>query len=149
MEIALVHPEIPGNTGNIGRSCVATMSKLHLVKPLGFSIEDRWLKRAGLDYWQYIDLEVHESLEHFLTSVNHDRLILFSRFAQKSYWDAPYKQDSILVFGSETKGLPEFFKDRFQDQQYLVPVPGKVRSLNLATCAGIALYEGIRQISKL
>ncbi|MEZ4704568.1 MAG: tRNA (cytidine(34)-2'-O)-methyltransferase [Bdellovibrionota bacterium] len=149
MEIALIHPEIPGNTGNIGRSCVATNTRLHLVRPLGFSIEDRWLKRAGLDYWQHIDLQVHEKLEDFLDAIDPSKMILFSRFATKNFWEAPYDASSILVFGSETQGLPHLMHQNYQEQLYVVPVPGKVRSLNLATCAGIALYEGIRQISSL
>lgn len=148
MDIVLVYPDIPFNTGNVARTCVATESTLHLIEPLGFSIEDRWLKRAGLDYWKDAKVVTHKNMDAFLSSdVGQKKLFLYSRFAEKLYWEANYTQDAVLVFGSETKGLPDEIKERFKDQLYRIPTPGPVRSLNLSTSVGIVLFEAIRQCS--
>ncbi|MCC7460756.1 MAG: tRNA (cytidine(34)-2'-O)-methyltransferase [Proteobacteria bacterium] len=146
MDIVLVHPDIPFNTGNVARTCISTDITLHLIKPLGFSIEDKDVKRAGLDYWKDVKLQVHESWEEFLASETGQKpLFLFSRFAQNLYWDAKFPKDAVLVFGSETNGLPQAIKDQFPNQQYRIPTPGPVRSLNLSTSVGIVLFEALRQ----
>lgn len=146
MDIVLVHPDIPFNTGNVARTCIATDITLHLIEPLGFSIDDKAVKRAGLDYWKDVKLQVHKSWEAFLDSpIGQKPLFLFSRFAEKLYWDATFTKDAVLIFGSETEGLPQALKDRYPNQQYRIPTPGPVRSLNLSTSVGIVLFEAIRQ----
>lgn len=146
MDIVLVHPDIPFNTGNVARTCIATDITLHLIEPLGFSIADKDVKRAGLDYWKDVKLQVHKSWKDFLNSPTGKKdLFLFSRFAEKLYWDAQYTQDSVLVFGSETKGLPDEIKQSLSNQLYRIPTPGPVRSLNLSTSVGIVLFEALRQ----
>lgn len=145
MDVVLVHPVIPWNTGNVGRTCVSTNTKLHLVGPLGFELDDTKLKRAGLDYWPHLDLELHENIDAF-ERVTQDRpKYLFSRFATKPYWDVDFPQDAMLIFGSETQGLPQAYKEKYQDNLLVIPTPGKVRSLNLSTSVGIVLFEAIRQ----
>lgn len=150
MDIVLVHPDIPQNTGNVARTCVATNTTLHLIEPLGFSIEDRWLKRAGLDYWKDVKIVTHKSTDDFFASpMGQKKLFLFSRFATKLYWEGSYTEESVLVFGSETQGLPTEIKERFKEHLYRIPTPGPVRSLNLSTSVGIVLFEAIRQTSVL
>ena len=149
MHVVLIHPDIPQNTGNIGRTCVATGTRLHLVGPMGFSLDDKFLKRSGLDYWKDLDLTVHGSVREFLGSaVGQGRLFLFSRFARKSFWEASYPEDAVLVFGSETEGLPPALKKRFSSRLFRIPTVGRVRSLNLSTAAGIVLFEALRQHGK-
>lgn len=146
MDIVLVHPDIPFNTGNVARTCIATDITLHLIEPLGFSIDDKAVKRAGLDYWKDVKLEVHASWDAFLASKTGKKpLFLFSRFAEKLYWDAKFTKDAVLVFGSETEGLPQNIKDSLPNQQFRIPTPGPVRSLNLSTSVGIVLFEALRQ----
>ncbi|MCB1197886.1 MAG: tRNA (cytidine(34)-2'-O)-methyltransferase [Deltaproteobacteria bacterium] len=145
MDVVLIHPTIPWNTGNIGRSCVSTDTHLHLVAPLGFELSDTQLKRAGLDYWPHLTYTVHDSLEKFLQAFPDRPKFLFSRFAEKLYWDVSYPTDAMLIFGSETDGLPDDFKARFSESLYRIPTPGKVRSLNLSTSVGIVLFEALRQ----
>ncbi|MCI5071830.1 tRNA (cytidine(34)-2'-O)-methyltransferase [bacterium] len=149
LEVALVHPQIPWNTGNVGRTCVATQTKLHLVKPLGFDLDDKKMKRAGLDYWPNLDLQVHANLEDFQNYLeqNNRRPILFSRFATQSYLDFDYTNKDVLIFGSETKGLPDEFKQQHPTLLANIPTPGQVRSLNLSTSMAIALFEARRQIT--
>lgn len=149
LEIALIHPDIPWNTGNVARTCVATQTTLHLVKPLGFDLDDKKMKRAGLDYWPNLSLQVHESLDAFeqIMLDQEKQMVLFSRFAQKSYLEFEYSQKSVLVFGSETSGLPAGFKDKHTAFLANIPTPGQVRSLNLSTSAAIALFEARRQLS--
>lgn len=146
MDIVLVQPEIPWNTGNIGRTCVATQSHLHLIEPLGFSMDDKHVKRAGLDYWEFLEFTIYSSLEEFLTTHKDRLMFLFSRFATKLHWDATYTPNAMLIFGSETKGLPQEFKDQNKENLYRIPTPGKVRSLNLSTSVGVVLFEAIRQL---
>jgi len=146
MDVVLVEPDIPWNTGNIGRTCVAANVRLHIVGPTGFSMDDRQMKRAGLDYWKDLDLHVYASLDKFLKSdLVQQPVFLFSRFAKKLYWDASFAKDSVLVFGSETAGLPDRVKELNKEEIYRIPTPGKVRSLNLSTSVGIVLFEALRQ----
>ena len=146
VNIVLVEPEIPPNTGNIARLCAATCSTLHLVRPLGFRTDDRALKRAGLDYWQYVDVVYHENLKAFLEKVARKRLILFSKKAQRPYVDAPFEDGSYLLFGKETLGLPDALLKEMAGQCFRIPMWGKTRSLNLSTAVGIVVYEAYRQL---
>ena len=144
--IVLVRPEIPQNTGSIARLVAATRSRLHLIEPLGFSLEDRYLKRAGLDYWPLVDLCVYPGWERFALEHPDEPFKYFSARAAQSYLDTRYTRGDWLVFGSETKGLgAEFLGDR-SEATFNIPIfePG-VRSLNLANAVSIVLYEGIRQ----
>lgn len=145
--IVLVEPEIPPNTGNIARTCAVTGNKLHLVKPLGFSIDDKHLKRAGLDYWQHVQLQVHESLQAFLEDCADKRLFLASTKAKKRYTDVAYQDGDFLVFGKETKGLPEEWIRQNPDRAIRIPMGegAALRSLNLSNSAAIVLYEALRQ----
>ncbi len=146
MEIVLVEPEIPQNTGNISRTCALTRTPLHLVKPLGFSIEDRYLKRAGLDYWDYVDIKVWDSFEELHASYKDRRFILATTKAAKSYHEVDYQGDDMLVFGKETKGLPEKILNAFPDTQVRIPMLDIGRSLNLSNSAAVILFEGLRQM---
>jgi len=145
----LVHPEIHWNTGNAGRSCLAAGAQLHLVKPLGFSLDDREVKRAGLDYWEHVDPKVWDSWQDFerqLPSLGEP--YFFSTKGRQSYWDAPLgsARDLVLVFGRETGGLPPSIHERYADRFLTMPMhSAHVRSLNLSTAVGIALYEVLRQ----
>jgi len=144
--VVLHEPEIPQNTGNIGRLCVGTTCKLHLIKPLGFQLEDRYMKRAGLDYWQHLDWTVHEDFDRFLAQETPGRLFLFTKKASRSYWDITYREGDYLVFGKETVGLPEYLLGQFPDQCCQIPMTGPTRSINLANSVAVAVYEGIRQL---
>lgn len=144
--IVLVEPEIPPNTGSIARLCGATNSVLHLVHPLGFSTDDKHLKRAGLDYWKYVDIRYWNSFEEFLGAQEETKLYFFTTKTEKSYIDAPYKAGDFLVFGKETKGLPKETLNLYADRCFTLPmVNPNIRSLNLAMTAGIVLYEAIRK----
>ncbi len=143
--VVLVNPQIPPNTGNIGRLCVNTGARLHLIKPLGFDISDKAVKRAGLDYWHKLDLKVWESLEEFVTNVDLNRCYFATTKATRYYFDVEYKPGDFLIFGSETKGLPiELMQKRWQNA-ITIPMSKEGRSLNLAVSVGIILYEAIRQ----
>ncbi len=149
-KIVLVAPEIPGNTGSIGRTCVALDLELILIKPLAFDIDEKAVRRAGLDYWKYVNLKIFESWEDFIAKENpsNDQLFLFSRFATKPLFHAELKKDCYLVFGSETKGLDSKIKDQFKNQLVTLPMNSEhIRSLNLANAATAAAYEALRQIS--
>lgn len=145
--IVLIEPEIPNNTGNIGRLTLASGSTLHLVKPYGFEITDARLKRAGLDYWQHIDLIEYDSVEDFF-AINADKeFALFSSHGTKSIWDIPYTENMFLVFGKESVGLASEITDLFPDKLYKIPLfSDKIRSLNLGNSVGIAVFEGLRQL---
>jgi len=143
--IVLVEPEIPPNTGNIGRICVNTGSTLHLVKPLGFDIDDRAIKRAGLDYWHKLDLVVWESLEEFLAATPGERYHLATTKSHRPYFEASFNPGDYLLFGSETQGLPDELLHRLRERTITIPMSEEGRSLNLAVSVGIVLYEGIRQ----
>lgn len=145
--IVLVEPEIPPNTGSIARLCGATNTVLHLVHPLGFSTDDRYLKRAGLDYWKYVEIVHWENLECFLASHELSKLHFFSKKSTKSYLEGSYKEEDFLIFGKETKGLPPFITSNFPSHCYQVPMNNpNIRSLNLAMTCGIVLYEAKRQL---
>jgi len=144
--IVLVAPEIPPNTGSIGRLCAATGCRLHLIRPLGFSLEDRYLKRAGLDYWPYVDLEVHDSWGAFRERYPLLKLHLFSARASRSFWEARYLPGDALVFGSESRGLPRALLAEYAADTYVIPIwHPRVRSLNLSNAVSIVLYEALRQ----
>ena len=146
LSVVLVEPQIPPNTGSVARLCAATDSTLHLIEPLGFEIDDQELNRAGLDYWNRVDLWTHPSWRAFRDAIVRDRCLYFSTRGKKSYLDAPYSPNSVLVFGNETQGLPERVREKHQDRLFQIPMTGTVRSLNLATSVGIVLYEAIRQL---
>jgi tRNA (cytidine/uridine-2'-O-)-methyltransferase len=143
--VVLIEPEIPPNTGNIGRLCLATGSTLHLVKPLGFSIDDRELRRAGLDYWKDVDVRLWDSLEELQraqkTAV---QLFFLTTKSDRAYYDVCFQPGDFLVFGRETKGLPEALLAAHQEQLLTIPIQG-ARSLNLATAVAIVLFEAMRQ----
>lgn len=146
--VVLYEPEIPQNTGNIGRTCVGTCSSLHLVGQLGFELSDRQLKRAGLDYWQHLDWHHHEHWQSFLSQVeNPDRLFFLSKKASRSIYEVQFRRGDWLVFGCETKGLPETILEKFSAQTYKIPFPGQVRSFNLANAVAMILGEGLRQLT--
>lgn len=145
MHIVLVEPEIPGNTGSIARVCAGTDTTLHLVGRLGFSLEDRYLKRAGLDYWPSVRLRLHDSLDSVLAEHAGSGWWFLSTHATRLYTDVRYGSDDLLVFGCETRGLPEDVRDRFADRLVRIPVNTNIRSLNLANAASIVLFEALRQ----
>ncbi len=146
LSIALIEPQIPPNTGNIARLCAATDTALHLIGPLGFSVEDDELRRAGLDYWSAVDLWMHPDWRAFRSAVSRDRCLYFSAHGHRSYLEAPYTPNAVLVFGNETDGMPERIREKHAEQIYRIPMRGAVRSLNLATAAGIVLYEALRRV---
>lgn len=144
LHIVLVEPEIPPNTGNVARLCAATGCALHLVQPLGFSIDDRELKRAGLDYWHAIDVVLHPSLDAFLEQTAERTRWFFSARAQRPYAQAPFAVGDVLVFGRETKGLPGDLLERESEHALRIPMrEGAVRSINLATAVGIVAYAAL------
>ncbi len=149
LHIALWEPEIPPNTGNIARLCAATGCPLHLIGRLGFRIDEKSLRRAGLDYWDSVDLHCHDALrdfENFLAGQN-ARLFCLSAHAGTPYTAIPFRRGDALLFGAETRGLPPEVIERYSAHSFTIPMlSGKVRSLNLATAAGIVLYEGLRQL---
>lgn len=145
MHIVLYQPEIPQNTGNIARTCAATGSTLHLIRPLGFSLADKYLKRAGLDYWHMMEYHVHESFEELLALYPDARMHFLSTKAPKGYTEARYGQSDFLVFGCETRGLPESLLSRVYDRCVRIPMVPGARSLNLSNSVAIVLYEALRQ----
>ena len=143
--VVLVEPEIPPNTGNIGRLCLATGATLHLIKPLGFSIDDRELKRAGLDYWKEVDVRLWDSLDALRQTLDsNSRFFFFTTKSDRAFWDVAFEPGDFLVFGRETKGLPEPLLAAHAGQLLTIPMRG-TRSLNLATAVGIVLFEAMRQ----
>jgi len=146
LHVVLVEPEIPPNTGNIGRLCLATGAHLHLVKPLGFSIDDKTLKRAGLDYWKDVTVTVWESLADLQAAQPAAaRFFFLTTKSTRAYWDARFFDGDFLVFGRETKGLPEPLLEANAERCLTIPMTPQTRSLNLATSVGIVLYEAVRQ----
>ncbi len=145
--IVLVEPEIPANTGNISRTCALTDTKLHLVEPLGFSISDRMLKRAGLDYWDYLNVEVHKSLNVFMNKHGSKTLYLATTHGINRYTDVSFEPGSYILFGRETRGLPKELIDAHMDRTIRVPMGDNpnLRSLNLSNTVAIVLYEALRQ----
>ena len=149
LHVVLVEPEIPPNTGNIGRLCLATDTRLHLVGPLGFSLEERDLKRAGLDYWPRVDLCCWQDFESLRKAAAEDsRFFFLTTKSDTPYWSTEFRDDDYLVFGSESRGLPESLLAENGDHNLTIPQTEKVRSLNLATAVGIVLYEARRQLSR-
>ncbi|MCH2175496.1 MAG: tRNA (cytidine(34)-2'-O)-methyltransferase [Lentisphaeria bacterium] len=147
-KIVLFQPEIPHNTGAIGRICVNLGVPLHLIKPLGFSLNEHSVKRAGLDYWPYLDLHIHENWEDFLDQEEPKRLFFSSTRGKKTVFEMLFENGDYLVFGRETSGLPEDFYTIYKENLFLLPMPGEhARSLNLATAAAVVAYEAYRQIS--
>jgi tRNA (cytidine/uridine-2'-O-)-methyltransferase len=152
LHVVLFSPEIPQNTGNIGRMCALTRSRLHLIHPLGFRVTDRNLRRAGMDYWHALDVHEHADWESFLKSpVRPQRLWLFTTKTSQSFWTARYADEDGLVFGNEGHGAPEWLHDQIgAEQRVTIPHANpELRSLNLSTAAGIATYEAIRQLGTL
>ncbi|MCB9734417.1 MAG: tRNA (cytidine(34)-2'-O)-methyltransferase [Deltaproteobacteria bacterium] len=145
MHVVLVEPLIPQNTGSIARLCAGTNTFLHLVGKLGFSLEDRYLKRAGLDYWPSVKLELHESWDALVEKYDPQALALFSTHATRFYTEFETPADGWLVFGQETTGLPVALRERYAEHLYKIPITGDIRSLNLANSVSIALYEGLRR----
>jgi len=147
LHIALICPRIPPNTGNIARLCAATDTSLHLIEPLGFSVQDADLKRAGLDYWESVDVWVHPDWREFREAIARHRCLYFSAKAERPLTDADFRSNSVLVFGNETDGMPDRILEKHPEQCFTIPMQsGKVRSLNLATAAGIVLYEALRSL---
>ncbi|MGI6681286.1 MAG: tRNA (cytidine(34)-2'-O)-methyltransferase [Bdellovibrionota bacterium] len=149
MNVVLVNPQIPQNTGSISRTCGATKTKLRLVGKIGFDISDKAVRRAGLDYWPYVDIKTHETWEDYVLENKDSKLWLISKFGTREYWDANFSKDDSLVFGSETKGLGKEFLSKYDEAQILrIPMSCEhVRSLNLSNAVSIVLYESLRQIS--
>ena len=149
MQVVLYQPEIPPNTGSVARLCAATLTPLHLIEPLGFKIDDKHLKRAGLDYWEFVDLRVHKSWNHFIQAAAPLSLWFFSKRATKSYTATSYSEEDFLVFGPETRGLPQEMLQAYAERALRIPMLGAgVRSLNLSNAVSIVLYEGLRQLGK-
>ena len=145
LNIVLVEPEIPMNTGNIARTCAATRSALHLVRPLGFDISDRAVKRAGLDYWPMVELKVYDSLDHFFSVNPSPDLWLATTKAPRDYTGAAFRDGCWLMFGKETAGLPEALRERWRDRCVRIPMRPDARSLNLANSVAVLAYEALRQ----
>jgi tRNA (cytidine/uridine-2'-O-)-methyltransferase len=148
--VVLVHPEIPNNTGNIGRLCLGSGAKLHLIKPLGFELDNTRLKRAGLDYWPHLNLCIYENFDAFLKENNSPKMAFLSSHSKKVYTQIPFETDLFLVFGKESSGLDNNLLTSYKNQTYTIPMySDKIRSLNLANAVGIVLYEGLRQCQSL
>ena len=148
LHIVFVEPEIPGNTGNIARTCAATGAHLHLVKPLGFDIDEKAVSRAGLDYWPYVNLTVYESLDEFLSKNTNRRMFLATTKGGQRYTDVEYSDDDMILFGRETAGLPRDFIEQNSSMAIRIPMSKetRLRSLNLANSANIILFEALRQL---
>ena len=143
--IVLVEPEIPQNTGNIARTCAATGCRLHLVRPLGFEVSDKYLKRAGLDYWHFVDIAYYDGIEEVFAAYPQARFYFFSTKAARTHSDVRYREGDFLVFGKETAGLPEPLLAEHYGQCVRIPMRGDIRSLNLANSVAVAVYEAWRQ----
>ncbi len=144
--VVLVHPEVHWNTGNIGRTCLGAGACLHLIKPLGFSLDDRKVKRAGLDYWHRVTLRVWEEYEVFEKEMapRPEEAAVFAKGADRSFREMVLPERGFLIFGSETRGLPDAVLDRYPEGRYHIPIAGEIRCLNLSTAVGIAVYESLR-----
>ena len=145
LNIVLVEPEIPANTGNIARTCAATGSVLHLIKPLGFDISDKAVKRAGLDYWHLVDVRVYENLDEFFQKTGAENIWLLSTKAPRAYTEADLSGDCWLFFGKETRGLPEPFLAEHYDRCLRIPIRSEARSLNLSNSVAVVVFEALRQ----
>lgn len=150
LHIVLYEPEIPANTGNIARTCLATNSSLHLIHPLGFSTDNKMLKRAGLDYWQHVDVYEYESIEHLYETHPKGQFFYIEDYGNKTYVDYDFtttKEEIFLVFGRETSGIPPSLLKKHKERCLRLPMSGKVRSLNLSNTVAIVLYEVLRQLN--
>ena len=145
LNIVMVEPEIPANTGNVARTCAATGARLHLVKPLGFSVDDKHLKRAGLDYWDLLDITYYENLDDFFEKTKGGKYYYFSTKAQKRHSDIQYEDNCYIVFGKETRGLPEHLLMNNYETTVRIPMIEEARSLNLSNPVAVVLYEALRQ----
>lgn len=147
LNIVLIEPEIPNNTGNIGRLALASGSALHLVKPFGFELTDSRLKRAGLDYWQHLEVKYYDNTEAFFSQNIHAKMVFLSSHANKTHWDIPFEDNMFLVFGKESVGLQKSLTEKHKDQLYKIPLYSEhIRSLNLANAVSIVTYEGLKHI---
>ncbi|MEN3322658.1 tRNA (cytidine(34)-2'-O)-methyltransferase [Mariniflexile soesokkakense] len=147
LNIVLIEPEIPNNTGNIGRLTLASGSTLHLVKPFGFEIDDTRLKRAGLDYWKHVSIIYYENIEEFFKKNKNANMVFLSSHGTKNHWDIPFEDNLFLIFGKESVGLPKSIIDEHSNKLYKIPLYSEhVRSLNLANAVGIVVYEGLKQL---
>ncbi len=146
LHVALIEPRIPGNTGNIARLCAAAGAPLHLIEPLGFSLDEREVRRAGLDYWDKVDLWVHSDWFAFRDAMARPRCLYFSANATRDLAEAPFAWNSVLIFGNETDGMPARILEKHPDRCFRIPMPGDVRSLNLANAVSVVLYEGLRRV---
>jgi tRNA (cytidine/uridine-2'-O-)-methyltransferase len=147
LNIVLVEPEIPNNTGNIGRLSLAAGANLHLVKPFGFELNDSRVKRAGLDYWKHISLTIYESIDDFYLKNQNKNMVYFSSHASKEYWNVTYQDDLFLIFGKESKGLPKELIKLNSENTYKIPLFSEhIRSINLANAVSIVVYEGIKSM---
>lgn len=148
LNIVLIEPEIPNNTGNIGRLALASGSNLHLVKPFGFELSDKRLKRAGLDYWQHLNVIYYENTEAFFAKNKDEKMVFLSSHGTKHHWDIQYEDDLFLIFGKESVGLPKELIQSQSEHLFKIPLYSKeIRSLNLANAVAICVYEGLRQLS--
>lgn len=145
MNIVLLEPEMPANTGNIGRTCVATGTRLHLIEPMGFRINDKMLKRAGLDYWEHLDVIVYDSYRDFLEKNPDARIYMATTKARQIYTEAAYDKDAYIMFGRESAGIPEEILVEHQSDCIRIPMNESIRSLNLSNSVAIVLYEALRQ----
>lgn len=145
MNIVLLEPEIPANTGNIGRTCVATGAKLHLIEPLGFKLGEKEIKRAGLDYWDKLDVTVYQNFEEFLEKNPNAKLYMATTKATHVYSDVKYDENAYIMFGKESKGIPEEILLQYKETSIRIPMIGEIRSLNLSNSVAIVLYEALRQ----
>lgn len=147
LHIVLIEPEIPNNTGNIGRLALGSGSHLHLVKPFGFEIDDKRLKRAGLDYWQHLQVTYYENIEAFFLLNKDKNMVFLSSHGTKNHWDIPFEDNMYLIFGKESVGLPKSITHQNLDNLYKIPLFSEhIRSLNLANAVSIVVYEGIKHI---
>ncbi len=146
LNIVLCCPDIPQNTGNIARLCVGVGARLHLVKPFGFTLSDKKLKRAGLDYWDNLDCIIYDSIEDFFEKNSNINFYIATTKAEFTHYEVKYKEDDFLIFGSETSGFPLYYLDKYFDRCINIPMKSTIRSLNLANCVAIVLYEALRQL---
>ncbi len=146
IKIALLHPDIPQNTGNIGRLCVGLEAELHLIRPMGFVIDDKKVKRAGLDYWQHVQLTIHDSFEEFLAKFPGSRKFFLTTKTKTLYTEMRYQKGDFLILGAESRGIPEEILKQFCPDTITIPQFGPVRSLNVSNAAAIVAYEAVRQI---
>lgn len=145
VKVVLYHPDIPQNTGNIARTCVATGAQLILIRPLGFSLSDKYIKRSGMDYWPLANVEVEDDLDRFLETQASEDIFFISTKGKTIYSNCTFSKSSCLIFGSESRGLDQKYYDLWEDRLITIPMLPNIRSLNLATSVGVVLYEVVRQ----